>query len=244
MRAIVEIARTIETPGLSQAVAHRHQLQTANHRQIVRVSLPFRHSAGHLDKLHAQIEEYPLMRRRPAIGNQVAPHDVAAEQAILRVLVLAAPEPDAVAGLAARYLDPQLRGRILWKAIQEHARGRLLHRRRCFALEGLDARTAQWLQFAGRRGSQPCGLPRAIIKPWAVPTRLLRPHIEILTGIYVGEDDRSFRSVPRFIGADPCGDAAGRLAPDLSAEQERLVGLSLRAGFVVAARGRIGIVPE
>src|ERR1035441_9430005 len=113
----------------------------ADHRQVPWVGLPFRHRAGHLDKLHAQIEECPLMRQRPTIGDNVAPHDITAEQAILRILVLAATEPDTVAGLPARDLDTQLRGCVLGKAIQEYARSRLLDGSRRFALEGLDRKS-------------------------------------------------------------------------------------------------------
>src|ERR1035438_1565889 len=109
------------------------------------------------------------MRQRPAIGDKVAPHDVAAEQAILRILVLAAAELDAVAGLAACHLDPQLRRGVLGKAIQEDARGRLLYRSRRFTLEGHYPRTTQWLKFAGRRGYPARGLPCVVIKPHAVP---------------------------------------------------------------------------
>ena len=53
VRAIVEFARTGEAPGLGQPGPDRHQLQSANDREALRVRLPFRHRAGHLDKLHA-----------------------------------------------------------------------------------------------------------------------------------------------------------------------------------------------
>ena len=184
------------------------------------------------------------MRQSPAISDKVAPHDVATEQAVLRILVLAATELDAVASLAARHLDPQLRSRVLGKAIQEDARGRLLYRSRGFALERLDPRTAQWLQFARRRARQTCSLPSAIIKPHAVPARLLRACGEILARIDVGKHDWPIGGAPGVIGADAAGFAAGWLETNLGAEQERLVGLSLGTMLVVATRGCVRIVPE
>src|ERR1700690_1823983 len=138
------------------------------------------------------------MRRGTSIGDQVTPHDIAAEQAIFRVLVLAATELNAVASLAARDIDPQLCGCILWKTIQEDARDRLLYRSRRFALEVLDARKAHRLQFAGGHGCEARGLPCAIIKACAVPAWLLRAGIEILTRIDVGEHDGAIRRAPGF----------------------------------------------
>src|ERR1039458_8969389 len=180
------------------------------------------------------------MRERLAIGDEVAPHYIAAEQAILRILMLAATELDAVAGLAATHLDPQLRGCVLRKAIQHYALGRLLHLSRCFALERLDARKGHCLQFAGRGCRQTRSLPGAILKPHAVPTRLQRSYVEVLTGIDVGKHDWAIGGAPGVIGADAAGIVSGWLEANLGAQQERLLSVSLGAVLVRSEEGRVG----
>ena len=158
--------------------------------------------------------------------------------------MLTAAELDTLAGFAAGQLDPQLGGCIPGKAVQEDARGGLLHRDSRFGLERLDAREGHRLQLARRRGREACGLPRTVVEAGTVPAQPLRARIEILARIDVREHDRSLRRAPSLVGADAIATAPGGFTANLGAEQERLVGLPLGAVFIVTALGRIGVVPE
>ena len=60
------------------------------------------HREIRLVTLHAQVEKGPLVNDRPAVADKITADDVAAEQAIVGILVLAAPERDLVAWLAPR----------------------------------------------------------------------------------------------------------------------------------------------
>ena len=245
VRAVEQFAGAFESTGLGQRRAHMDQFQRADNRKPLGIGPPLRDGAGHLDELHAQIERHPLVSERLAVTDQFAADDVAAEQAVLGVLVLAAAEADSIAGLAARQLDAQLRGTVLGKAVQIDARGRFLDGLRREAFLSLERRPV--LGREGCRGGlgRAGRFPRRVVKKLGpVPARPLAASVEILAGEDVREHHGALGRPPGGVRADAADRAVILLQDHLGAQQQRLARLALRAVLVIAARRRIRIVPE
>ena len=244
MRAVEQVAGTHERAGFRQARPHVDQRQRVDDRQSVGIRAAFRDCAGDLDELHAQVVRNPLMHQRLAVADQFAPDDVAAEQPVLGAFVLAATERDAVARLTARQFDPQLGRRILLEAVQEDAWHGLLDGRRRKAFERPERRPVLGDQRGTWCRRDTDRLPGSVIEAGAIPSRLLAAGVEVFPGEDVREHDRTIDGSPRGVRADALDRAVRLFERDFGAQQQGLVGLALRPVLVVAARRRIGIMPE
>ena len=125
MRSIEQLARALKCADLGKRRADMDQFHGLDNWQTVRVGLTLRDSSRDLHKLHSNVKRNPLVDEGLAVSNQLTINEVMPEQPLCRAFVFSTFEPDSIACITTRHLEPHLSRTVLRKRVQPDSTFRL-----------------------------------------------------------------------------------------------------------------------